>query len=47
MKKYPYHPEKTLLTVATTTLTVQGVTKALNEAINDPNSEFYQKLSNS
>lgn len=47
MKKYPYYPERTLLTVATTTLTVQGVTKALSEAINDPNSEFYQKLSNS
>jgi len=47
MKKYPYHPEKTLLTVATSTVTVQGTVKNLADAINDPNSEFYQKLNNS
>ena len=44
LKKYPYHPEKTLATVATATLTVQGTVKNLYEAINNPNSEFYQKL---
>lgn len=44
MKKYPYYPERTLLTVATSTVTVQGTVKNLAEAINDPNSEFYQKL---
>ena len=44
MKKYPYYPERTLLTVSTSTVTVQGTVKNLAEAINDPNSEFYQKL---
>lgn len=44
MKVCPYYPEKTVLTVATSTATVQKTTKALQRALANPNSEFWQQL---
>lgn len=44
MKKYPYYPERLLLTVATSTATVQGTVKQLADAITNPNSEFHQMM---
>ena len=44
MKIFPYYPEKTVLTVATTTVTVQKTTKALARALASPNSELWQQV---
>lgn len=44
MKVFPYYPEKTVLTVATTTVTVQKTTKALARALANRNSELWQQL---
>ena len=44
MKVFPYYPDKTVLTVATTTVTVQKTTKALARALANRNSELWQQL---
>lgn len=44
MKVYPYYPEKTVLTMATSTVTVQKTTKELSIALANPNSKFWQQL---
>ena len=44
MKVYPYYPEKTVLTVSTGAVTVQKTTKALQRALVNANSEFWQQL---
>lgn len=44
MKVFPYYPEKTVLTVATSSVTIQKTTKTLQRALANPNSEFWQQL---
>lgn len=41
---YPYYPEKNEITVSTRTASVQRTLQALQREIDNPNSEFYQRL---
>ena len=44
MKIFPYYPEKTVLTVATSAASIQKTTKTLQRALANPNSEFWQQI---
>lgn len=43
-KVYPYYPEKNEITVSTATKSVQRTLRGVYRQINNPNSQFYQRL---